>query len=458
MRFLKWLYPGMKVKRWLLLAVAGILLFGMGSALFTTPQPELLTRLISLLILAAGLGAMITGVVVTVRSLLDVVIPDSQKELVDVVFERRHLERGPKIVVIGGGTGLSTLLQGLKSYTSKITAIVTVADDGGSSGRLREEFGVLPPGDIRNCLVALAEAGPLMQRLFQYRFSGESVLRGHNFGNLFITAMTQITGDFERAIQASSRVLAIRGRVIPSTCMKVRLVAEHEDGTLTVGESKISEYPVLIRRVYLEPADVAPTQEALRAIREAEVIVLGPGSLYTSIIPNLLVEGIIEAIVESKALKIHVCNVMTQFRETAGFKASDHVRALVAHTNPGVLQVCIVNTRAVPDALLERYRQEHAEPVVPDVETVRKLGYQVVADEVISVQDYVRHDSDKLARLIISLSTGARRAPGSPKPDPAKQTQVVAWGGVSPHAKRGTAEAAALSVGLHGRSATDQAH
>ncbi|MBI4354318.1 MAG: YvcK family protein, partial [Candidatus Omnitrophica bacterium] len=282
MRFLKWLYPGMKVKRWLLLALAGVLLFGMGAALFTAQPTTLLTRLVSLLILAAGLAALITGVVVTVRSLLDVVLPDSQKELVDVIFERRHLERGPKVVVIGGGTGLSTLLQGLKSYTSKITAIVTVADDGGSSGRLREEFGVLPPGDIRNCLVALAEAGPLMQRLFQYRFAGESALRGHNFGNLFITAMTQITGDFERAIQASSRVLAIQGRVIPSTCMKVRLVAEHEDGTLTVGESKISDYPVSIRRVYLEPADAAPTQEAIRAIREADVVVLGPGSLYTS--------------------------------------------------------------------------------------------------------------------------------------------------------------------------------
>lgn len=417
MRFLKWLYPGMRIKRWLLLSIAGVLLFGMGSALFTAQPPVLLTRLVSLLILAAGLGAMITGVVVTVRSLLDVVIPDPQKELVDAVFERRHLERGPKVVVIGGGTGLSTMLQGLKAYTSKITAIVTVSDDGGSSGRLREEFGVLPPGDIRNCLVALAEAGPLMQRLFQYRFTGESALRGHNFGNLFITAMTQITGDFERAIQASSRVLAIRGRVIPSTCMKVRLVAEHDDGTLTVGESKISDYPVSIRRVYLEPADAAPTQEALTAIRGADVIVLGPGSLYTSIIPNLLVKGMIEALVESRALKMYVCNVMTQFRETAGFKASDHVRALVAHTNPGILQVCLVNTRTAPEALLEKYRQEHAELVAPDVEAVRKLGYQVVADEVISAQDYVRHDSDKLARLIISLSTGARRAPAGHKTD-----------------------------------------
>ena len=415
MRFLKWFYPGMQIKRWLLLSLVGVLLFGMGSALFTTPQPSLLTRLVSLLLLAGGLGAMVTGAVVAVRSLLDVVRPDAQKELVDVVFERRHLERGPKVVVVGGGTGLSTLLQGLKAYTSKLTAVVTVADDGGSSGRLREEFGVVPPGDIRNCLVALAEAGPLMQRLFQYRFPGESALRGHNFGNLFITAMTQITGDFERAIQASSRVLAIQGRVIPSTCEKVRLVAEHDDGTLTVGESKISDYPVSIRRVYLEPASVAPTQEALSAIREADLIVLGPGSLFTSIIPNLLVDGIVEAIVESKALKIYVCNVMTQFRETAGFKASEHVRALIAHTHPSIFQVCVVNTKPVPEALLERYRQEHAEPVEPDVDAVRKLGYQVVADDVVGLEDYVRHNSDKLARLIVGLSTGMRRAPPAQK-------------------------------------------
>ena len=410
MRFLKWLYPGMKIKRWLVLFLAGVLLFGMGSALLPA-EAGAIVRLASLSILGLGLGGLIIGMVGTVRSLLDVVSPAPQRELVDLVYQRRHLERGPKIVAIGGGTGLSTLIQGLKSYTTNITAIVTVADDGGSSGRLREEFDMLPPGDIRNCLVALADAEPLMQQLFQYRFERDSTLRGHNFGNLFITAMTQITGDFERAIQASSRVLAIRGRVVPSTCAKVHLVAEHEDGSVTTGESRISMAPATIRRVYLEPAGSTATQEALTAIREADAIVLGPGSLFTSIIPNLLVDGMMAAIVQSKALKIYVCNVMTQSRETAGFKASDHVRALRAHSNPGVVHVCIVNTRPVPDALLERYRREGAFPVEPDVEEIRRLGVQVVGEAVINTHDYVRHDPQKLAQLIAHLTAGVRRPP-----------------------------------------------
>ena len=415
MRLLKWLYPGMRIKRWLVLATAGVLIFGMGSALLTA-HASFLVRAVSLAMLVFGVAAVIAGVVGTVRSLLDVVSPQPQRELVDVIFQRRHLDKGPKIVAIGGGTGLSTLIHGLKAYTTRITAIVTVADDGGSSGRLREEFGVLPPGDIRNCLVALADAEPLMQQLFQHRFAQESALHGHNFGNLFITAMTQITGDFERAIQASSRVLNIRGRVIPSTCTTVRLVAEHDDGSVTVGESRISQAPRPIRRLYLEPANPPPTQEALAALREADAIILGPGSLYTSIIPNLLVEGVVDAIVQSKALKLYVCNVMTQYRETTDFKASDHVRTLVAHTHPGMLQVSIVNTKSPPPELVEKYREEQAHPVEADVETIRRLGYQVVADAVISTTNYVRHDADKLARLIIDLTTGARRVSTVPPP------------------------------------------
>lgn len=408
MRFLRWFYPGMRIKRWLLLIVGGVFLLLMGSSLFPV-QPHLLPRVLSLSILGLGLMAIITGVIGTFRSLLDVLLPGPSQELVDLVFKRRHLQKGPKVVTIGGGTGLSMLLHGLKAYTTNITAIVTVADDGGSSGRLREEFGMLPPGDIRNCLVALADAEPLMQRLFQYRFAEQSALHGHNFGNLFLTAMTQITGDFERAVQASSRVLAIRGRVVPSTCDRVQLVAEHEDGSVTLGESKISTAAAAIRRIYLEPANCLPTQEALQAIHEADVLVLGPGSLYTSIIPNLLIGGMVEAIVQSKALKIYVCNVMTQSQETAGFTASDHVRTLVTHTSPGILQVCIVNTRPVPAELLDKYQQEDAYPVEADVEAIRALGYQVVPEEVISTQNYVRHDPDKLARLIAHLAMGTRR-------------------------------------------------
>src|SRR3989338_4026444 len=326
-RFLKWFYPGMRVKRWFFAAVAGVILFGMGSSLLPV-EGRLWLRLFSLALVVAGLFFIVLGIGGMGRSLLEVVVPAERQNLVELVFQRRHLEKGPRIVVVGGGTGLSTILQGLKQYTTNITAVVTVADDGGSSGRLRQEFDMIPPGDIRNCLVALADTEPLMQRLFQYRFAEDSALKGHNFGNLFITAMTKITGDFERAIKASSKVLAIRGRVVPSTNTKVRLAAEHVDGTVTLGESKISKAPAAIRRIYLEPTSCQPTEDALTALRDANAVVLGPGSLYTSIIPNLLVERMVDAIVTSKALKIYICNVMTQSRETHGFLASDHIKAL----------------------------------------------------------------------------------------------------------------------------------
>jgi len=407
MRFLKWFYPGMRVKRWLAMAVAGVFLFGIGSALLPV-DGTLVLRLFSLVTLLAGLFFLVFGMGLMLRSLLEVVAPGHDHNLVDLIFQRRHLEKGPKIVVIGGGTGLSTLLHGLKQYTTNLTAIVTVADDGGSSGRLRQDFDMLPPGDIRNCLVALADTEPLMQRLFQYRFAESSALQGHSFGNLFITAMTKITGDFERAVEASSKVLAIRGRVVPSTNTKVRLAAEHDDGSVTVGESKISRATQAIRRVYLDPSGCQPTVGALEAIHEANAIVLGPGSLYTSIIPNLLVDRMVDAIVQSKALKIYVCNVMTQSRETHGFRASDHIKALVAHTNPGIVQLCVVNTAPVPVHLLERYRGEDAFPVDADADRIRELGYQVVADDIISTENYVRHDPDKVAKLVIQLIIGGR--------------------------------------------------
>ncbi len=406
MRFLKWLYPGMQVKRWVVLAVAGILFFGMGAALLTV-EGNIVQRGVALILVLLGLSGLGIGVILTLRSLLDVV-STSDQDLVERVFQRRHLEKGPKIVAIGGGTGLSTLLSGLKQYTSNITAIVTVADDGGSSGRLREEFAVLPPGDIRNCLVALAEAEPLVQQLFQYRFGGESALQGHSFGNLFITALTKVTGDFEQAVQAASQVLAIRGKVIPSTNADVRLVAEHEDGSLTLGESKIPYAQSAIRRIYLEPKDCQAIPEALQAIRDAQAIVFGPGSLFTSIIPNLLVGKMAETIVQSKATKIYICNVMTQHRETRGFKASDHVKAIVSHTNPGIIQVCVVNNQLIPQDLIERYRKEDAVPVEGDADHIRQMGYQVLEEDLVSLDNHVRHDPDKVAKILIQLVIGGR--------------------------------------------------
>ena len=312
--------------------------------------------------------------------------------------------------MIGGGTGLSVLLHGIKEHTSNTTAVVAVADDGGSSGRLRQEFDVIPPGDIRNCLVALADAEPLMRELFQYRFSSGSGLDGHNFGNLFITALSQVTGDFEKALKESSRVLAIRGKVIPSTLNKVGLVAEYEDGTTTYGETNITATTTRgpIKRVHLQPEDCRASSEAIEAIEQAETIVLGPGSLFTSVLPNLLVRDIREAINRSLALKVYVCNVMTQFGETHQYTASDHVKALFGHGELEKIDYCIVNTGIVPQAMRTKYEMEKAYPVIVDSGVIRKMRVQIVEEEVINTVDYVRHDASKLTRIIMELILSAR--------------------------------------------------
>ncbi|HYH02424.1 MAG TPA: gluconeogenesis factor YvcK family protein, partial [Bacillota bacterium] len=317
--------------------------------------------------------------------------------------QRNTRSRGPKIVVVGGGTGLGTILRGLKEISSNLTAIVTVADDGGSSGRLRNEFGILPPGDIRNCLVAMADLEPLMERLMQYRFQGDSDLGGHNFGNLFLTALTGITGDFEAAIKESSKVLAVRGQVLPATLEHVVLQAELEDGTLVTGESQISKSQVPIHRVALQPGNVRPVAEAITAISEADIILLGPGSLFTSIIPNLLVAEITDAIKATKATKVYICNAMTQPGETDNLTASDHVRKIVQHTGPGLIDIAIVNTDPIPADVLERYAEEHAYPVVADLEKIKAMGITPIGKEIIVKAHVVRHDAGKLANLIEDL-------------------------------------------------------
>ncbi len=402
MRRLKWLYPGMKVKRWISLCALGLIMVGAGSVKALAHEGSLVT-IGGVTIWLVGVGLVITGMKKMVKSLITVFIPQRETDLVEIVYRQRQLERGPKIVVIGGGTGLSVLLHGLKEYTSHLSAVVTVADDGGSSGRLREDFDMPAPGDIRNCLVALADAEPLMRQLFQYRFDESSALKGHSFGNLFITAMTRITGDFEAAVRESSKVLAIRGRVIPSTCAPVRLIAQHADGTLTYGESRIGATARPIQKVMLDPPDCAPTREALEALRDADAIILGPGSLYTSVIPNLLVPGVIDIIQRSKALTMYVCNVMTQSRETDRYVASDHVQAILNHTAPDFLDLCVVNTARVPETLLAKYRSEGAFPVEADSEQIRSLGPAVVEEAIINTDDYVRHDPNRLAKLIVEL-------------------------------------------------------
>lgn len=265
----------------------------------------------------------------------------------------------------------------------------------------------MPPGDIRNCLVSLADSSSLMGDLFQFRFREESELKGHNFGNLFITAMTQLTGDFKKAVEESSKVLAIRGKVLPSTLNKVSLVAEYKDGFRVEGEAEIPKRNEPIEKVYLKsldaesPQKVYPTPEAIDAIRDAQMIVIGPGSLYTSILPNLVINEITDAIVKSSALKVYVCNVMTQAGETDNFTASCHLKSLIQHTHPDITDCCIVNTRKPPKSLLSRYKQEQSFPTTPDTIAIRKLGYRVVGGSLIDAKDFVRHDSHRLAKVII---------------------------------------------------------
>jgi uncharacterized cofD-like protein len=399
---LKWLYPGMRVKRWIVMVLAGILII-IGAASLFLPNVFFIVRLLGWLIIALGIVIIGLGIGNIMLSLINLFQPAKGSNLIDILYQKRCLGRGPKIVTVGGGTGLSVLLHGLKEFSDNITAIVTVADDGGSSGRIREEFDILPPGDIRNCLVALADAEPLMRNLFQFRFDKDSTLEGHSFGNLFITAMTKLTGDFEVAIKESSKILAIRGRVIPSTLNKVKLVAEFQDGSKVIGEAKIPYKNVPITSVYLSPSDSLPTRDAIQAIQEAEVIVLGPGSLYTSVIPNLLVKGISEAIIKAGVPKVYICNVMTQSGETDNFSAYDHIKALIDHTHKDIINTCLVNVAGVPGELLGKYEKEKSFPVAADSERIRQLGYRVIEDNVISISDYVRHDPLKLSRLIVGI-------------------------------------------------------
>ena len=314
---------------------------------------------------------------------------------------------GPRIVAIGGGTGLSTMLRGLKRCTDHLTAIVTVADDGGGSGVLRQELGMLPPGDIRNCLEALANVEPLMSELLHYRFT-EGSLKGQSFGNLFLAALNGISGSFDTAVSRMSQVLAITGRVLPVTTSDVQLEAEFENGARVLGESKIfyckKREDCRISRVRLLPEHPPALPEALAAIREADMIVLGPGSLYTSIIPNLLVDGIADAIMQSDALKVYVANVMTQEGESEGYTNADHIRALFQHSHAGLFSLCLVNSSEIPEDVVSRYAQEGAEPVRCDGAVCEQLGVELVSRPVSAVRDgLVRHDPDLLATALLEL-------------------------------------------------------
>ena len=340
--------------------------------------------------------------------------------------------QGPlRIVAIGGGTGLSTLLRGLKKYSQareggplvEITAVVTVTDDGGSSGRLRRDFKVLPPGDIRNCMVALSEDEALLSKLFQYRFSQGQGLAGHSFGNLFLTALTGLTGDFAHAVQLSGDVLAIAGKIYPITASNVVLEAILENGRTVRGETKISASTSRIHTVRLVPADCKPLRETIEAIERADLITLGPGSLFTSVIPNLLVKGVAKAIANSKATKAYFVNLMGQPGETVGFRASDHVEAIYRHSPTNFLHHVIINTEPIRKIVLKRYAEEEAAPVENDIERLEEMGIQVVGAPLVADKKLVRHDPDAAAEIAVKLAERGRRLSvwskdiGSVKPD-----------------------------------------
>ena len=420
LHLLKWLYPGMRLKRWLLLFAIGVLLISLGLALMfnykyldrfeeeifrlvylsTGGYNYMITTLSGAIIVTVGLLMMMFATREIIRSIITILLPDTSDRLVDLIYEKRKLGRGPAVTVIGGGHGLSVLLRGIKSSTSNVSAVVTVADDGGSSGRLREELGIIPPGDLRNCLVALADTEPLMEKLFQYRFEGKTALAGHSFGNLFIAAMNEVTGDMETALQESSKVLAVKGRVLPASKEHVRLDAIMEDGSIVEGESQIPEAHKKIRRVQLYPKKVAAVPSAIEAIETADAIILGPGSLYTSIMPNLLVEGVAKALRKSNALKIYICNVMTQPGETDGYTASMHAKAILDHAGKGVIDYVLVNSAEVPE---EMCRELGATAVVIDEDKINALGMGLIKADLISETEAGRHDPDKLCAATMKI-------------------------------------------------------
>lgn len=409
-RWLRWLRPGLEVKRWILLLAVGILVIDLAVAYFLkdvyqhAPWPAW-TQYVTLQFLShtqRGLVFLLFGVAVLVfsivkleRSVLGPFLPGGDRSVAEVIYAFRTRSRGPRIVAIGGGTGMSTLLRGLKEHTSNLAAIVTVADDGGSSGRLRNEYRILPPGDFRQCLVALADAEPLVKQLFNHRFENGS-LNGHSFGNLFIMAMSEVTGNFEHALRESGRVLAVRGDIIPSTLHDVTLVAS-VDGTMVEGESKIPMQRGVISQVFLRPDNAELNPEAALAIMNAEVIVVGPGSLYTSILPNLLVPGMVAAIRESPALKVFVCNVASQFGETDDYNMSDYLRVLRAHTGEDLFDFAVVNSN------LAHLPTGGQSQVLFDLKQIQREHPQTrfIAADVVNVRIPSHHDPEKLARLIM---------------------------------------------------------
>ena len=410
-----WLLPGLQVKRWFALIFVGAVLITVGILILFDLKPiyntmqfiqqiatQISTEWLAFGFVMIGAAIFFKGWQKTNLSILDIEDDRNNDVLLENLYKRRKLNRGPRIVAVGGGTGLSMLLSGAKNITNNLTAIVSVGDDGGSSGRLREEMGILPPGDIRHCITALADDEDLVNKLFKYRFTNGEGLEGHSFGNLFLTALYDITGDMVSAVRASSRVLSIRGRVLPATLDDMKLVAEMEDGRIIHGESTIPEAHGKIKRLFTEPANCKALPDVIQAIRDAELIILGPGSLYTSVIPNLLVKEISEEIIKSKAKKIYVCNIMTQPGETDNYTVSDHLKALIQHAGSNKIVDAVLVNDYLPDNLAGKYQEAGSYPVKLDVPEVKKLGIKIFAKKLIqdSREGLVRHSSTRVARAV----------------------------------------------------------
>jgi uncharacterized cofD-like protein len=408
---LEWLVPGLGLKRWILLALAGgvLLVYSVIFSVGVLWSAELMRGLgmgwlqgrhwaaVLLSIDGMAVGAFALAYGARRVWLFQRTTPETASE----IRAAGRLARGPRVVAVGGGNGLAALLRGLKSHTSNLTAVVTMADDGGSSGLLRRDMGMPPPGDLRNCLVALADDESMMSQLFQYRFPEDGGLQGHSFGNLFMAALSEVTGDFERAVQESTHVLKVRGRVLPSTLDDVVLNAQLEDGGHVRGESTITAAERLPRRVWLTPEAPRALPQAIAAIARADLVVLGPGSLYTSVLPNALVPDVRAALRDTRAWVVYVCNVMTEPGETDGYSAADHLEALHRHGLAGMVDAILVNDAPVSSELLATYERLGARPVPVDQERLKALGVKVVHAQVAAESGVVRHDSERLAQALL---------------------------------------------------------
>ena len=403
---LRLLKPGIRIKRWVILWILGISFLSIGIGYFATridPSNSfdfLPWHLEGVILLFAGCLIIATSIFGLYKT-ISILIP-TLGNISDALYTNLSREKGPNIVVIGGGTGMSVLLKGLKQHTDNLTAIIGVADDGGSSGRLRRELGVIPPGDFRNCIVAMSDEESLLPELFQYRFTEGEGLKGHSFGNLFIVAMSHVTDSFQSALSESSKVLAVRGKITPATTANLNLSARMTNGKLIAGESNITAEKGTVERLYINPPFAKAYGPSEESILEADVVVIGPGSLYTSILPNLMVPGILDALLTTTALRIYVCNVATEVGETQNFFVEDHVNALMKHTDENILDYVIANNNIID--IGDRF-MGNAVPVSNEIIS----NIQVAYTDLLDTNHPVRHDSNKLAEFILSISNNSRR-------------------------------------------------